>query len=68
MNAVAPGFIRTPMTASVPDKFIEKFKESTPLGRMGEPEDVAYAYLFLASDEARFINGAVLEVTGGLVI
>ncbi len=68
VNAVAPGFIKTPMTAKVPDKYLKMFEQNTPLGRLGEPEDVAYAYLYLASDEARFINGAVLEVTGGLVI
>lgn len=68
VNAVAPGFIKTPMTSIVPDKIIETMKEKTPLCRLGEARDVAYAYLYLASDEARFINGAVLCVDGGLVI
>jgi 3-oxoacyl-[acyl-carrier protein] reductase len=68
VNAVAPGFIKTPMTSGVPDKILETMKEKTPLRMLGEARDVAYAYLFLASDEARFVNGAVLCVDGGLVI
>lgn len=67
VNAVAPGFIKTPMTANVPEKILEMMKERTPLRALGEPLDIAYAYLFLASDEARFVNGAVLCVDGGLV-
>lgn len=68
VNAVAPGFIKTPMTSHVPDKILETMKEKTPLRMLGEARDVAYAYLYLASDEARFVNGAVLCVDGGLVI
>jgi len=68
VNAVAPGFIMTPMTSNVPEKILELMKEKTPLRKLGEPGDVAYAYLYLASDEAKFINGAVLRVDGGLVI
>ena len=68
VNAVAPGFIKTPMTSNVPDKILETMKEKTPLRMLGEARDVAYAYLYLASDEARFVNGAVLCVDGGLVI
>lgn len=68
VNAVAPGFITTPMTAAVPDKILEMMKEKTPLRMLGEPKDVAYAYLYLASDEAKMVNGAVLSVDGGLVI
>ncbi|MCX9012660.1 MAG: 3-oxoacyl-ACP reductase FabG [Candidatus Methanoperedens sp.] len=68
VNAVAPGFIKTPMTEKVPDKILSMLIERTPLRRMGEASDVAYAYLYLASDEARFINGAVLHVDGGLVL
>jgi len=68
VNAVAPGFIATPMTAAVPEKILEMMKEKTPLRRLGEPKDVAYAYLYLASNEANFVNGAVLCVDGGLVI
>lgn len=68
VNAVAPGFIVTEMTARVPEKVLEMMREKTPLGRLGHPRDVAYAYLFLASDEAAYINGAVLSVDGGLVL
>jgi 3-oxoacyl-[acyl-carrier protein] reductase len=68
VNAVAPGFIKTPMTANVPEKVLQIMKDRTPLGRLGEPMDVAQAYLFLASDEARFVNGAILSVDGGLTI
>ena len=68
VNAVAPGFIATPMTSNVPDKILEMMKEKTPLRRLGEAKDVAYAYLYLASDEANFVNGAVLCVDGGLII
>ncbi len=68
VNAIAPGFIRTPMTANVPDKILELMKEKTPLKRLGEPTDVAYTLLFLASDEARFVNGAIIPVDGGLSI
>ena len=68
VNAVAPGFIATPMTSAVPEKILEMMKEKTPLKRLGEPKDIANAYLYLASDESNFVNGAVLSVDGGLVI
>ena len=68
VNAIAPGFIVTPMTAAVPNKVLEMMKEKTPLRRLGETMDVAYAYLYLASDEASFVNGAVLCVDGGLTL
>lgn len=68
VNAVAPGFIQTHMTASLPEKILDAMKEKTPLKRLGLPSDVAYAILFLASEEANFINGIVLPVDGGLVI
>lgn len=68
VNAVAPGFIATDMIATVPEKVIETLKEKTPLGRLGLPEDIANAYLFLASDEASFINGHCLSVDGGLIM
>lgn len=68
VNAVAPGFIMTPMTNNVPEKILTLMREKTPLRRLGEAEDVAYAYLYLASDEAKFVNGAVLCVDGGLII
>lgn len=68
VNAVAPGFTITPMTSKVPEKIINMMKEKTPLGMLGEPRDIAYAYLYLASDEAKYVNGAVLSVDGGLTI
>lgn len=67
VNAVAPGFIATEMIKTVPEKVINMVIEKTPLGRLGTPEDIANAYLFLASDEASFINGAVLSVDGGFI-
>ena len=57
-----------PMTSNVPDKILEMMREKTPLRRRGETKDVAYAYLYLASDEANFVNGTVLRVDGGLVL
>jgi 3-oxoacyl-[acyl-carrier protein] reductase len=68
VNAVAPGFIATEMMDTVPEKVIEKMVGQTPLARMGQPEDIANAYLFLASDLASFVSGTVLSVDGGLVI
>jgi len=68
VNAVAPGFILTPMTEKMPEKVLDMMKEKAPIKRLGYPEDVANAYLFLASDEASFITGAVLSVDGGLVL
>lgn len=67
VNAVAPGFIVTEMTSTVPRKVLEMMKEKTPIGRLGTAEDVASAYLFLASGSADYINGAVLPVDGGLI-
>ena len=67
VNCIAPGFIVTDMTAKMPSDVLEGMKKRTPLGRLGTPDDVARAYLFLASDEAAFINGQVLGVDGGLV-
>jgi 3-oxoacyl-[acyl-carrier protein] reductase len=66
VNAVAPGFISTPMTAAVPQKVAEKMVGGVPLQRLGRAEDIANAYAFLASDEASYITGTVLEVSGGL--
>ena len=68
VNAVAPGFTATEILAAMPEKVLEGMIARTPLGRMGQPEDVANAYLFLASDEASFISGAVLRVDGVLVV
>jgi 3-oxoacyl-[acyl-carrier protein] reductase len=66
VNAVAPGFIETPMTDVLPDKVKEELKTRIPLGRMGSPRDVASAIVFLASDEAAYITGHVLNVNGGM--
>ena len=68
VNAVAPGFIATDMVRAMPQSALDSMVSMTPLGRLGEAQDVANAYLFLASDAASFINGAVLSVDGGLVI
>ena len=68
VNAVAPGFIQTNMTAGMPEKVVEMMGEKVPLKRWGLPEDVANAYTFLASDEASYITGAVLNVDGGVVV
>lgn len=68
VNAIAPGFIRTEMLDSVPDKIIERMVAATPVGRLGTPQDIANAYAFLASDAAAFINGTVLSVDGGMVL
>lgn len=67
VNAIAPGFISTDMIATVPEKVVESMRERTPLRRLGRAEDIANAYLFLASDEASFITGVVLSVDGGLL-
>ena len=68
VNAVAPGFTLTEMVASMPEKVLENMKARTPLGRLGDPGDIANAYLFLASDEAAFITGITLRVDGGIVV
>jgi 3-oxoacyl-[acyl-carrier protein] reductase len=68
VNAIAPGFIGTDMVRAMPEQVLSNMVSHTPVGRLGEPEDIAYAYLFLASEEASFINGAVLSVDGGLVL
>ncbi len=68
VNAVAPGFITTDMTESIPEEVKNAIVSRIPLGRMGSPEDVAFVYLFLASDEARYINGAVISVDGGMTV
>jgi 3-oxoacyl-[acyl-carrier protein] reductase len=67
-NAVCPGFISTSILATIPEKVINALEEKVPMGRLGKPEDVANTFAFLASDEASYINGAVIEVSGGLVI
>ena len=67
VNAVAPGFIGTEMVKAMPEKVQTMMAERAPLQRIGRPEEIAAAYLFLASDEASFVNGAVLSVDGGLI-
>ena len=67
VNAVAPGFISTEMVKAMPQKVLDNMAAHTPLGKMGEPEDIANAYVWLASDAAKFVHGAVLSVDGGLV-
>ena len=66
VNAVAPGFIETPMTDPLPQELKDKMKSLIPLGRFGSDRDVAAAIVFLASDEAAYITGQVLDVNGGL--
>jgi 3-oxoacyl-[acyl-carrier protein] reductase len=68
VNAVAPGFIATEMVAAMPEKILQGMRARTPLGRLGQPSDIANTYLFLASDEASFITGATLRVDGGIVV
>jgi hypothetical protein len=68
VNAVAPGFVETEILKSVPEKVIAGMIARTPMGRLGRPEDIAEAYVWLASDAASFVSGAVLSVDGGLVI
>ncbi len=67
-NAVAPGFIATDMTKVLPDKVQEEMAKTIPLGRQGQPQDIANAVLFLVSDEAAYITGQVLNVDGGMVM
>jgi 3-oxoacyl-[acyl-carrier protein] reductase len=66
VNAVCPGFIRTPILETIPEPVIRKMVDKVPLGRLGTPEEIANVYAFLASDEASYLNGAVIEVSGGI--
>jgi 3-oxoacyl-[acyl-carrier protein] reductase len=68
VNAVAPGFIETPILTSVPDKVLDHMRDQVPLKRLGRPEEIANVYAFLASDEASYVNGAVIEVSGGMTV
>lgn len=68
VNAVAPGFTETNMVATVPEKVVEAMKASIPMQRLGKPEDIANAYLFLASNESDYVNGIVLHVDGGIMM
>ncbi len=67
-NAICPGFIETAILSSIPDKVIKMMEEKVPLGRLGKPEEIANTYAWLASDEASYINGAVIEVSGGCTL
>ncbi len=67
-NAVAPGFVATTILGTIPHKVLEQMTERVPLRRLGTPEDIANVYAFLASDEASYINGTVIEVAGGLTV
>ena len=68
VNAVAPGFVPTDLTAALPKNLLDDAIKATPLGRLGTIEDVAYAVVFLASDEAAYITGQVLSVDGGMAM
>ena len=67
-NAICPGFIATNILDGMPDKVIKMMEEKVPMGRLGRPEEIANTYAWLASDEASYINGAVIEVSGGVTI
>ncbi len=66
-NTVAPGFIVTEMTMAIPEEIRKGAAEQIPVKRLGQPSDIAYAYLYLASEEAAFVNGVCLSVDGGAV-
>ena len=68
VNAVAPGFVATPILSTIPDKVLQEMIDRVPLKRLGQPEDIANVYAFLASDDSAYINGAVLEVSGGMTV
>jgi 3-oxoacyl-[acyl-carrier protein] reductase len=68
VNAVAPGFVPTALTVDLPEELKESMLKITPLGRMGKPEEIAYAVAFFASDEAAYITGQVLSVDGGMMM
>ena len=68
VNAVAPGFITTPMVKAMPENVLQSMEAKVPLKRLGSPEEIANVYAFLASDEASYINGAVISVDGGMTI
>jgi len=67
-NAVCPGFVSTPILGKIPQKVLEALEDRVPLGRLARPEEIANTFAFLASDEASYINGAVIEVSGGLTL
>lgn len=68
VNAVAPGFIATEMVKKMPENVLKSMEEKVPLGRLGKPEEIADTYLFLSSEDASYINGAVISVDGGITI
>ena len=68
VNAIAPGFISTEMVAAMPEEVLAGMKAKVPIGRLGEPKEIANAYCFLASDEASYINGHTLSVDGGMTV
>ena len=68
VNAVAPGFIATEMVKKMPENVLKAMEEKVPVGRLGRPDEIAAAYLFLSSDEAAYINGATLSVDGGITV
>ncbi|HVL75429.1 MAG TPA: 3-oxoacyl-ACP reductase FabG [Noviherbaspirillum sp.] len=68
VNAVCPGFIETSILKSMPEKVVRALVERVPLGRLGKPDEIASTFAFLASDDASYINGAVIEVSGGMTL
>jgi 3-oxoacyl-[acyl-carrier protein] reductase len=68
VNAVAPGFVETPILQTIPDKVLDQMREQVPLQRLGKPSEIASVYAFLASDDASYVNGAVIEVSGGMTV
>ncbi|MBI3154656.1 MAG: beta-ketoacyl-ACP reductase [Burkholderiales bacterium] len=68
VNAVAPGFVDTPILETMPEKVVARMREAVPLQRLGRPEEIAAVYAFLASDDASYVNGAVIEVSGGMTV
>jgi 3-oxoacyl-[acyl-carrier protein] reductase len=68
VNAVAPGFVETPILHTIPEKVLQTMRDEVPMKRLGRPDEIASVYAFLASDEASYINGAVIEVGGGMTL
>jgi 3-oxoacyl-[acyl-carrier protein] reductase len=68
VNAVAPGFVATHILDTIPEKVLADMRQRVPLHRLGTPEEIANVYCFLASDEASYVNGAVIEVSGGMTV
>ena len=66
VNAVCPGFVKTPILETIPEEVMQKMVAKVPLGRLGQPEEIAAVYAFLASDDSSYLNGAVIEVSGGI--